>query len=82
MARYVPQLSQAQSDTPKRLVLCFDGTSNKFNANEEDTNIVRIYEMLDRNTPDQYHYYQRKPPVHSHARLVASATTIKILLLL
>jgi uncharacterized protein (DUF2235 family) len=47
-------------EAPKKLVLCFDGTSNKFNANEADTNIVRIYQMLDRNTSDQFHYYQRK----------------------
>jgi uncharacterized protein (DUF2235 family) len=43
---------------PKRLVLCFDGTGNKFSADETDTNIVKIFEMLDRNTSDQYHYYQ------------------------
>jgi uncharacterized protein (DUF2235 family) len=42
----------------KRLVLCFDGTGNKFNADETDSNIVKIYEMLDRTTADQYHYYQ------------------------
>lgn len=42
----------------KRLVLCFDGTGNKFTATEEDTNIVKIYKLLDRNTEDQYHYYQ------------------------
>ncbi|KAJ9493548.1 hypothetical protein H2202_010989 [Exophiala xenobiotica] len=41
-----------------RLVLCFDGTSNRFQANSADTNIVKIYEMLDRETDDQYHYYQ------------------------
>ncbi|KUJ12983.1 uncharacterized protein LY89DRAFT_709465 [Mollisia scopiformis] len=44
--------------TEKRLVLCFDGTSNRFKGNETDTNIVKIYEMLDRNIPDQFHYYQ------------------------
>jgi uncharacterized protein (DUF2235 family) len=49
-----------KADPPKRLILCFDGTGNKFNANEIDSNIVKIYEMLDRNTNDQYHYYQRK----------------------
>ncbi len=49
-------------EAPKRnrLVLCFDGTSNRFQANSADTNIVKIYEMLDRETDDQYHYYQRK----------------------
>lgn len=50
-----PSLSQQ-----KRLVLCFDGTGNKFTGDESDTNIVKIYEMLDRNTEGQYHYYQRE----------------------
>ena len=43
----------------RRLVLCFDGTANKFQANRSDTNIVKIYQMLERNTMDQFHYYQR-----------------------
>jgi uncharacterized protein (DUF2235 family) len=43
---------------PKRLVLCFDGTGNKFSADETDTNIIKIFEMLDRTASDQYHYYQ------------------------
>lgn len=49
-------------DTPQRnrLVLCFDGTSNRFQADSANTNIVQLYEMLDRETNDQYHYYQRK----------------------
>ncbi|KUJ21273.1 uncharacterized protein LY89DRAFT_558466, partial [Mollisia scopiformis] len=42
----------------KRLVLCFDGTANKFTGDETDTNIVQIYTMLDRQSPSQYHYYQ------------------------
>ncbi|KAL4778666.1 hypothetical protein BJX76DRAFT_352428 [Aspergillus varians] len=41
-----------------RLVLCFDGTGNKFCANESDTNVVKIYEALDRKESNQYHYYQ------------------------
>jgi uncharacterized protein (DUF2235 family) len=50
----------ALQNSPKRLVLCFDGTSNKFNGDASDTNIVKIYEMFDRSTNDQFHYYQRK----------------------
>jgi uncharacterized protein (DUF2235 family) len=46
-------------NSPKRLVLCFDGTDDKFSADESDTNIVKIYELLDRQSPDQYDYYQR-----------------------
>ena len=44
----------------QRLVLCFDGTGNKFQGNESDTNIVKIYELLARDDPNQFHYYQRK----------------------
>ena len=45
----------------KKLVLCFDGTGNEFHAdsNSRNTNIVKIFQKLDRNTNDQYHYYQR-----------------------
>lgn len=45
---------------PRRLVLCFDGTGNRFIGTEEDTNIVKIYQMLQRHTDDQFHYYQRE----------------------
>jgi uncharacterized protein (DUF2235 family) len=45
--------------TPKRLVLCFDGTDNKYSASETDSNIVKIYELMDRESLEQYHYYQR-----------------------
>lgn len=38
---------------PRKLVLCFDGTGNKFQGNDSDTNILKIYRMLDRNASDQ-----------------------------
>lgn len=50
----------------KKLVLCFDGTGNSFQGNTGDTNIVKIYDKLDRDDDNQYHYYQRKlyaPPL-------------------
>ena len=47
------------STGPRRLVLCFDGTGDKFQGNESDTNIVKLYQMLERNKPGQFHYYQR-----------------------
>jgi len=46
--------------TPKRLVLCFDGTGNSFTGQDNDTNVVKIYKMCNRSSKDQYHYYQRK----------------------
>ena len=40
----------------KKIVLCLDGTSNKFAA--ANTNVVKLYAMLDRTRPDQLSYYQ------------------------
>lgn len=42
----------------KKLILCFDGTSNQFQGQDSDTNVVKLYEMFDRSDPHQYHYYQ------------------------
>ncbi|KAI9681656.1 MAG: hypothetical protein M1829_000855 [Trizodia sp. TS-e1964] len=42
----------------KKLVLCFDGTGNKFKGNEGDSNILKIFRMLDRTSGDEFHYYQ------------------------
>ena len=46
------------SQQRKKFVLCFDGTGNKFSGTEADSNILKIYRMLDRNGDDQFHYYQ------------------------
>ncbi|KAL0943399.1 sporulation associated protein [Colletotrichum truncatum] len=43
---------------PKKLVLCFDGTGNTFTGSNADTNVVKILSKLDRNAPNQFHYYQ------------------------
>lgn len=45
---------------PRKLILCFDGTGNKFHGDDSDSNILKIFRMLDREADDQYHYYQRK----------------------
>lgn len=45
---------------PKKLILCFDGTGNRFRGDESDSNILKIFRMLDRSADDQYHYYQRE----------------------
>ncbi|KAI9759516.1 MAG: hypothetical protein M4579_002275 [Chaenotheca gracillima] len=42
----------------KKFVLCFDGTGNKFQGDESDSNILKIFRMLDRTVDDQFHYYQ------------------------
>ncbi|GFF43575.1 uncharacterized protein YEL023C [Aspergillus udagawae] len=43
---------------PKQFVLCFDGTGNKFCGDESDSNVLKIYRMLDRSKSHQFHYYQ------------------------
>lgn len=52
--------SSGSSSGPRRIILCFDGTGNHFQGNESDTNIVKIYQMLDRYKKGQFHYYQRE----------------------
>ncbi|KAG4442110.1 hypothetical protein IFR05_002396 [Cadophora sp. M221] len=52
------QASGTSTSDHRRLVLCFDGTGNKFQGNESDTNIVKLFQMLDRRDPAQFHYYQ------------------------
>ncbi|MCJ1391891.1 hypothetical protein MMC18_004758 [Xylographa bjoerkii] len=42
----------------KSFVLCFDGTGNKFSGTASDSNILKIFRMLDRNDPSHLHYYQ------------------------
>ena len=50
-----------QSSTPARLVVCFDGTGNKYRGDTSDTNIVKLYQKFARGDPKQFHYYQREP---------------------
>jgi uncharacterized protein (DUF2235 family) len=37
----------------KHLILCFDGTGNKFQGNASDSNIVKIFSLLDREDANQ-----------------------------
>ncbi|OJD35036.1 short chain dehydrogenase reductase family [Diplodia corticola] len=39
-------------------VLCFDGTGNKFQGTDADSNILKIFRMLDRRDGSQFSYYQ------------------------
>ncbi|BAE57913.1 hypothetical protein F9C07_1289606 [Aspergillus flavus] len=43
---------------PKQFVLCFDGTGNKFAGDKSDSNVLKIFRMLDRSESHQFHYYQ------------------------
>jgi uncharacterized protein (DUF2235 family) len=49
---------QRRKHERKKFVLCFDGTGNKFSGTDADSNILKIYRMLDREGDDQFHYYQ------------------------
>lgn len=40
------------------MVLCFDGTGNKFQGNDADSNIIKIFSMLDREDRNLFAYYQ------------------------
>ena len=42
----------------KTFVLCFDGTGNKFSNTDGDSNILKIFRMLDASDSTQLHYYQ------------------------
>jgi len=45
-----------ESSEPRNIVLCLDGTSNQFS--EHNTNVVKLYSLLDRSSPSQLTYYQ------------------------
>ncbi|KAL8691095.1 MAG: hypothetical protein Q9218_003605 [Villophora microphyllina] len=51
-------VAERQSNVQSKLILCFDGTGNQFKADPSDTNIVKLYQKFDRETPNQFHYYQ------------------------
>ncbi|KAF4976447.1 hypothetical protein FZEAL_6885 [Fusarium zealandicum] len=54
----MPYVESPDASEPKKLILCFDGTGNTFSGSNADTNVVKILSKLDRNDPNQYHYYQ------------------------
>ena len=39
-------------------VLCFDGTGDKFTGTVTDSNVLKIYRLLDKRVKNSYHYYQ------------------------
>ncbi len=50
----------------KTLVLCFDGTGNKFEGKDTDSNILKIYRLLDRTAPNQFSWYN--PGIGTYVR--------------
>jgi len=64
---------------PRNLVLCFDGTGNKYKGDGTDTNILKIFHMLDKNAKDQCTF--APPPVRRlECPLVLTETTNRSLL--
>ncbi|KAF2716105.1 hypothetical protein K431DRAFT_308052 [Polychaeton citri CBS 116435] len=55
---HLRHLPPSPGTSKKALILCFDGTGNKFTGTPADTNIVKIFSFLDREDPNQFHYYQ------------------------
>lgn len=52
---------------PRTLVLCFDGTADKYNPNV--TNVVKLYSLLRKDkTEDQLCYYQVSSPFYCFQR--------------
>lgn len=45
--------ARAPQRKSRKIVLCFDGTGNKFHGDDSDSNILKIYRMLDRTANDQ-----------------------------
>lgn len=46
-------------DEERELVLCFDGTGNTYRADGSESNILKIFRMLDRTKENRFCYYQR-----------------------
>ncbi len=46
-------MNHAADRHPRKLVLCFDGTGKNFQGDEGDSNILKIFRMLDRTAGDQ-----------------------------
>lgn len=49
---------QRKKQVRRKLILCFDGTGNKFHGDESDSNILKIFRMLDRTANDQCEYFE------------------------
>jgi hypothetical protein len=49
--------------TSRRLVLFFDGTGNQFSGTNSDTNVVKLFEKLNRDNPTQLLYYQSESAI-------------------
>ncbi|KAF2839962.1 hypothetical protein M501DRAFT_1016047 [Patellaria atrata CBS 101060] len=67
----------SHTDTQRRLVLCFDGTGNTFKGDASDTNVVKIFQMLDRKNAEQFHYYQPGIGTYIEGKVATSQTLLR-----
>ncbi|OJJ85234.1 T6SS phospholipase effector Tle1-like catalytic domain-containing protein [Aspergillus glaucus CBS 516.65] len=49
---------EKEQENERELVLCFDGTGNTFRADGGESNILKIFRLLDRTKENRYCYYQ------------------------
>jgi len=42
-----------QHRAPRNIVLCFDGTGNQYKGDGKETNVLKIFRMLDKNSSQQ-----------------------------
>lgn len=57
----------------KRIVVCFDGTSNSNQGITPDTNMVKLYQKLDRTIKNQHLYNQHKSTLSGSLYLLTRA---------
>jgi len=67
----------ADTSSPRCLILCFDGTGNAFHGDSSDTNVVKIYQMLNRDDPAQFHYYQPGIGTYVEGQIAAPNTPLR-----
>ncbi|KAJ1715166.1 hypothetical protein NYO67_2718 [Aspergillus flavus] len=58
MSKEIDPCGCNDTEPTRELVLCFDGTGNTFRADGSETNILKIFRMLDRTKDNRYCYYQ------------------------
>ncbi len=68
-----PAGSAQDNDAPRQLVVCIDGTSNRFG--DQPTNVVRLYRSLSRDPRRVLAYYRPATKTSGPARVAADRTS-------
>jgi hypothetical protein len=63
MSASPPPITPMSTRPPKTIVLCFDGTANEFDS--ENTNVVKLFGLLNKDLPDHQVCYYQASVVHS-----------------